>query len=125
MAIPSATGTTLSTTDAGSYTVQTTVETCQGAMSAALPVIITGDISRPNARAILYPNPAESNLILSWPKSSGVSSVAIYQMDGKPIEKIVTEQSDLEIGIASYAQGNYIVVIKTDRSNHYLKFFKK
>jgi hypothetical protein len=63
--ISGATSATLTVTQAGVYTVRSTIETCASELSNAQAIIVTGDISLTSQPLHIYPNPAHTNVFVS------------------------------------------------------------
>ncbi len=114
----------LQVTQPGIYTVQSTVDDCQGEMSEQFSVIVTGDVG--NKEVItLYPNPVSDRLYIKLPGSNR-KTVTLVQMDGRIAEEHVTSSSLLEVDVRNYSQGLYIVRITDENGvRPSLKFIKK
>ena len=66
------------------------------------------------ASLVLYPNPADNEVILSNPRQIDLSEVTIYDLTGRIVHKVdlSTMGSEITIDISMLANANYILVIK-------------
>ncbi len=124
-AIANATDAIYKIKEAGLYSVQTSVEGCLSELSANLPVIITGDLSKEMAVLLFYPNPANDKLMIAVPENTG-SEINIYQLEGRTVKSFAASGSLVEVDVSDFITGVYVVRINTNTSKNYVgKFIKK
>jgi ligand-binding sensor domain-containing protein len=124
VALSGATNATLTVNSSGVYSVESIVETCKGARSNDLPLIVTGDIStQANELLEISPNPTKDVVIFKLP---GVERkyISIFDVNGRSMEFASTEKSEIEIDVRSYSFGYYLVKVKTSKGLYYGKFVK-
>lgn len=112
----------------GSYTVTTSVEGCRSQNSDAKTYVVTGDLEPANRVNVLYPNPATSKLSVQLDGYSDEKPVelAIYDLQGKMVDHLrATGQTTIEIDIAHYANGQYILRSAQDGKVDHNQFIKK
>jgi len=71
-----------------------------------------------------FPNPTSGRLKLNL-ENKGVSSITIHFIDGQLIEQFTTGNSNPELDLSRYANGTYIVNIKSAEASSYVKVIKQ
>jgi hypothetical protein len=71
-----------------------------------------------------YPNPTSGRLKLNL-ENNRVSSITIHFIDGQLIEQFTTGNSNPELDLSRYANGTYIVNIKSAEASSYVKVIKQ
>jgi photosystem II stability/assembly factor-like uncharacterized protein len=112
----------------GVYTVRVTIEGCVSELSDGLDVVITGDIASSNEQITAYPNPSKDRLyiILNGFIKNDEVHVKLVDLNGK-----VHYQKDsrggelLEISLAGFAAGVYLINADQGRVNQQVKIVKK
>jgi uncharacterized repeat protein (TIGR03803 family) len=108
----------------GVYTVGVTVDGCASELSAAVPIVVTGDVEATTS-IILYPNPVHDRLYIMLP-GGNQKKVTLLQTDGKIAEEHETSALFLEVDVRSYATGLYLVHVRDENGSHpSMKFIKK
>lgn len=75
---------------------------------------------------LIYPNPSSSQITIDLEnRNSEVSSVEIYNVEGKIITGIQTRENNLTVNVSNYPSGVYIVKIKTNSLLSQGKFCKE
>lgn len=72
-----------------------------------------------------FPNPAQDKLYIEIPNLRGQAEVAIYSLQGQPLQKAHIAESRKELDIANLPQGAYIVLVKDARRQHSLCLIKQ
>ncbi len=70
---------------------------------------------------ILYPNPATSELLIKLPESEQLSSVKIFNIEGKEVRKV----NSTLLNISDLSAGMYYLEININGVNYTRKFIKK
>jgi hypothetical protein len=74
---------------------------------------------------MIYPNPAESILVVELPRNGKLKSVIIYGADGKLIDQSETYDHEITLGISNYSKGTYYVKVRLENYEKHLRFVKK
>jgi 3-deoxy-D-manno-octulosonate 8-phosphate phosphatase KdsC-like HAD superfamily phosphatase len=121
--IDGATGVEYEISEPGSYTIQTTVEECASAFSDEFVIVITAlEESRVSKQLDVFPNPASEKVSLRLPDGGG--RISVLNQNGVSLHQQTTTESSIELKIASYNQGLYLVKVTTAKGNHFTKFIK-
>jgi hypothetical protein len=125
-AITGATSQSYSTADVGSYTVRITVSGGCNATSDPFIIIVT-DTEQPIVarNIVLYPNPVLDWLTVSLGKTEGKKDIAVYEATGKPFKTHETLGKEVNLYVADYPTGMYIVKVSTSKAVGVLKFIKQ
>lgn len=70
-----------------------------------------------------YPNPVDDVLNISYAEK--IIKFTIYDLLGKQVKSILTDDNDLQIDLSDLAAGTYLVQLKTDTKEQYIKIVKK
>lgn len=124
-AINGATNVTFTVITAGIYKVQVTVDDCISEFSNDMPLIITGDINTLSNSISASPNPATDWLTVTLGQTHGMKDVSIYQLDGRRKVSQVVGGSEARFNVADYAEGIYIIKVRTDNSEKSIRFVKQ
>ncbi|MFT3796398.1 T9SS type A sorting domain-containing protein [Flavobacterium sp.] len=73
----------------------------------------------------IYPNPAGNMLNIQSKNSTAIQSVAIYNLLGQLVLKVINAQQAKSIDVSALQSGNYFIKIATDRGNSNTRFVKK
>jgi hypothetical protein len=125
-AILGATAQTYQPTQAGNYTVQSTINGCASALSQPFAYVITAVVNLSNGQFIqAYPNPVKDRLIIDY-NLSGLRSVTveILDMEGKRV-MTANVQSGKAINVAALSSGVYFIrVYSKNKSFETIKMMK-
>jgi len=123
--IASATNQSYSPKEQGGYSVQVTLLGCSSLFSETFPVIITGDVDHSNKVTDVYPNPAETILIITGINDHSVE-FKISDLLGRSF-KLSTKRigDDYQANVGELAPGPYLLLIKEGNSIRRLRFIKK
>lgn len=124
-AIEGATGNTYKPSEAGTYSLQVTVDGCTSQLSDEVPVIVTGIAQQSETQLRLYPNPVGETLYIISPYPTAKMNVRLAPMNGKQIESRTTTNATLAIDVRDYPAGLYIAVIECKGQRYYVKFVKQ
>jgi photosystem II stability/assembly factor-like uncharacterized protein len=119
---------TLMTTQPGVYTVRVTIEGCVSEFADELDVVITGDIASSNEQIIAYPNPSQDRLYILL--NGFVKNDEVYVKLVDPNGKLLYQKESrgeelLEISLAGFAAGVYLINADQGRVNQQVKIVKK
>lgn len=121
--IDGATGIEYEISEPGSYTVQTTVDQCASGFSDEFVVVITAfEESRGSTQLAAFPNPASDKISLSLPEGGG--KILVLNQNGVSLHQQTTTGSSIELKVACYNQGLYLVKVVTAKGNYFTKFIK-
>ena len=73
----------------------------------------------------VYPNPVESILNISRNNNILINNIAIYNVLGQLVISIPNAESVQNIDVSKLSEGQYFIVIKTDKGISNTKFIKK
>jgi uncharacterized delta-60 repeat protein len=127
-AITGATNATLTVTQAGVYTVRSTIETCASELSNAQAIIVTGDIASGTDALQVYPNPASDRVYVSLKSFARGSEVhlRLVDMNGRVLQKQIGQGGEtVELSMAGYAGGAYLVTAEQGRLREQVKIVKE
>jgi ELWxxDGT repeat protein len=125
-AIASATTATYTATQAGRYTVITTVTGCVSAASEVQGLVVTALEKQIGESALVcYPNPAQNELTISFHSHELVQQVRIMDITGRIIHEGGSELVNTPIEIGSYDAGLYLVKVVAGKELLTQKFVKK
>jgi Bacterial Ig-like domain/Secretion system C-terminal sorting domain len=122
--VTGATSSTLSISSAGVYTVKSTIQTCSSALSNEFPVVITGDLAYGHTRLGIYPNPANSNVVIELP-GQGLKSIRILSTTGVAVAESTSSESEMTFSLDDWSTGMYIVRVSTATGDYHGRFIKK
>jgi ribosomal protein L21E len=125
--IANATDQAIPMNDAGSYSVQVTMGTCQSVASD--PFVITGDLvftSANEQHIVLYPNPASNFVYISLENlQTGLPvSLQVFDIFGHNLTEMTSQEDGINLDITSLASGYYVVRVSL-RGNLYFGHFSK
>ncbi|MGB4973224.1 MAG: T9SS type A sorting domain-containing protein, partial [Cyclobacteriaceae bacterium] len=117
-----------SVTSEGSYTVQSTVNSCLSPISDPHVIIITGDLEDISSTDVqVYPNPVVDRLTISF-SNFNISmpvSVSITDMLGRSMEQSsVIGKKSIDIDVTPYRQGQYMVRLQQANRSIVTQFIK-
>ena len=124
VAISNATNASVKVTASGSYSVESTIETCKSIRSSDFPIIVTGDITSPTTTLEISPNPAGSFVRIVLP-GDGHKEVRIIQLTGAIVEHQITDKGEVSIDIRNYSANIYLVQVISEGRLHHGKFVKE
>jgi hypothetical protein len=79
-----------------------------------------------NAGISVYPNPAESEILVNFVNGNPIYEVTIYSLDGRMIDKKINlNSSEVELDIRGLSNGMYIIACESDKGISVSKFIKK
>lgn len=74
----------------------------------------------------VYPNPAESGILVNFLNGNPIYGVTIYSLDGRMIDKKINlNSSEVELDIRGLSNGMYIIACESDKGICVSKFIKK
>lgn len=124
-AIAGATGSTLSISQPGSYTVETVGVGCNSEMSDDFVIVITGISESTGSSKTLYPNPVVDFLHITIDNHNGGAVVSITDVNGKVLQSAVASTDLMQIDVTSLPTGLYLATIKSNKSIKTIRFIKK
>jgi Leucine-rich repeat (LRR) protein len=108
--------------EAGSYTVQTTVDQCASALSDAFVLVVTAIEGRSTNQLYAFPNPARDRIQIMLPEGGG--TVWVLDQTGATLHRQITSHQTLELNVQEYREGLYLVKVITAKGNQVTKFIK-
>jgi photosystem II stability/assembly factor-like uncharacterized protein len=111
VAIPGATGELLTVFTTGNYTIQVYDSQC-GYTSQPIDVLVscTGITERMKKSIKAFPNPATSDLTITWPREMTVQSIRLTEITGRVLASYPTNGSNqLKFSLEGLAPGMYLV----------------
>lgn len=113
----------LSSSDNGMYGMNTPAFFCIDDFTTAGA---TGIASIDQAAVKIYPNPATDNLIIDLSALNGqnVNTIDILDISGRKIETIVVNSSVINLSLADYKAGAYLITVKNNTAVINAKFIK-
>ncbi|MFZ9504511.1 MAG: T9SS type A sorting domain-containing protein [Cyclobacteriaceae bacterium] len=124
--ITGSTGTSITVSDAGTYSVRVQIDDCVSANATDIPLVVTGDLNGRRGEFKLFPNPATEYLSLSGIKGA-IQEVRITDMAGRAMRpaQIQKTADRVTISLNELPEGLYILNIKSESGNHRMRFIKK
>jgi photosystem II stability/assembly factor-like uncharacterized protein len=126
--ITGANASTYKPTQEGIYTAVVTVDGCSSAVSNGISLVITStEAEHHTYRPLLSPNPAREKITIQLDQftPSKRLQISIIHTSGKLVENIKTSGTEsIEISLAGYAQGLYLVRIQEENVVVVQKFVK-
>jgi len=88
------------------------------------PCLFTGDINEVHIENnfLIYPNPAENNLIIDIAIRA---TIEISNIEGQIIKRLQTKDTKTDIDISGFSSGVYIIIATTDKGIIAKKFIKE
>jgi len=127
VAINGATAKTLTVKQAGTYTVQVTINGCVSPFSEGLPYVITG-LEPPISSSIgIYPNPAYDELTIDLTafEFDKVVIISIKDILGKPVSETTGQGGKtIQVDIRNFSNGPYLLLLQQGQNIVYKKFIK-
>jgi hypothetical protein len=98
----------------GTYTVQVTLNNCASAFSTSFNVTVTGipNINVFDNKIKILPNPVTDKLVISQSGSLLNLNIKLYDINGKLLKQVKSSLSIIEINMAKYSSGTYIIWIE-------------
>ena len=109
--ISGATSKTFTVAEVGTYKVRVTLDNCSSQFSAALPIVILGDIDTETPFSFIQTNPVSDILTLdlsSFNEETNVD-IAIYDMTGRVIRRLTEKEKTVSITVREFSSGVYIL----------------
>jgi subtilisin family serine protease/PKD repeat protein len=119
-AIAGATGSSITITSSGNYTVSVTnANTCSATSSIFPAELDVTSVSEINGQQfIVYPNPATNMLTISGSTVNGVNSYKIIDLTGRIItSKTVLNSEVIMLNVQELASGNYHILLESNTGN--------
>lgn len=69
-----------------------------------------------------YPNPVENNLSIEMPMGS--KQIKVYDLSGKLLETLETQDQEITYNMSQYAQGMYLIEVRNQQSVYTFKVYK-
>jgi hypothetical protein len=120
--IPAATGSSLTVTQTGAYTVQLKVDDCASDFSDDQSLFITGDLADANAVVVLYPVPAKDWLTVSFEQEAGVKQLTVFDRVGRTLATQEASGKETQLAVGQYATGVYYLRVLADQKATLIKF---
>ena len=119
VAVAGASSQNFTPTASGNYTVQVTLNNCTSAFSTTLNFTVTGI---PNIDVFanlikVLPNPVRDKLVINRSGTLLNLHIRLYDINGKLLEQLTSSLSSIEIDMAKYSAGTYIIWIEDTRKN--------
>jgi endonuclease/exonuclease/phosphatase family metal-dependent hydrolase len=113
------------TSVAGSFKTQVTIETCVSEFSNETPIVITGDLTT-TASISVYPNPTTGKHIYITGVETEVNECIVVDLLGREI-KLPLEKANMEhqLNIESFSEGIYLLKIPQANTVKQIRFIKK
>jgi hypothetical protein len=77
------------------------------------------------SKVTIYPNPVLERLNIQNLKNVNISNIKITDLSGKEVQSNIDLKSDKSIDVSSLSSGTYILSVKTENANRFIKFIKK
>ena len=126
--ISGAINTTLVVTQEGVYSLRVTIEGCTSQLSNEQTVLITGDIASGDDQMTAYPNPSQDRVYVSlggFAKTVEVQ-LKLTDLNGKVLYQKESRGKELvEISIAGFPSGSYLINAEQGSTNQQVKIVKK
>ena len=125
--ITGATGASYTATSFGNYTVVVTVNGCSSASSNIVTYTPTAIIDLVLDGAVFtYPNPVDKVLFISNGTHHSLQ-YTLYSSDGKQLLRVISNESNLNISMRTFAAGIYFVQVRDMKNGKMTvkKFVKK
>jgi len=126
--ISGAINTTLVVTQEGVYSLRVTIEGCTSQLSDEQTVLITGDIASGDDQMTAYPNPSQDRVYVSlggFAKTVEVQ-LKLTDLNGKVLYQKESRGKELvEISIAGFPSGSYLINAEQGGTNQQVKIVKK
>ncbi len=122
------TGKTLAVSANGSYTVRVTTNGCDGPVSDAFAIVITGiEENIISNRSVIYPNPATEIIQIDWSdfRQDVEIEVKIYDQLGRTITSKVMASSDNILDVRNLVKGAYIFMARQNEKLMIQRFLKE
>lgn len=118
--IPGATSQTYTPSSGGSiYTVVVTENACSSSPSNAI-VSTVGNEEIENLSLQVFPNPSSGEYTLTW-NHNNQAQVRVLDMQGRVVKDFGKLNTGNKISIQEFAEGMYLIDLRTDKENHILK----
>jgi hypothetical protein len=130
VSMANATGTTMTISEVGTYTVQVTVDACKSVMSNEFVAVVTGD-SRMFVRdrkIEVYPSPSSGSVNINLENLSDgqAASINIFDMLGHLIGELRSEGGTIVgLDVTTYATGMYIINVTQSGALYHGRFIKQ
>ena len=115
----------ISSTSAGSYTVEVTdINGCSNT-SAAISVVVNDCAGLEDVESLfvkIYPNPTSDILTISSSNYLGKYSIEMYDNTGKLVKEYLSNEKDTTISVNEFANGVYTIKLIGDNFSHTSKF---
>lgn len=116
--IAGATGKNYTPTTSGNYTVQVTLNNCTSTFSNVFNFIVTNipNIDVFGNQVKIFPNPVNDKLVITRSNTLTGLNIRLFDINGKELKTISSGSSRIEIEMATYAGGAYIIWIEDWRN---------
>ena len=123
IAIAGAIASTFTPVQDGSYAVIISKDGCVDT-SACYPILITGIEGLNEEQIAVYPNPANTSLIISGKQSATIRSIQVYTATGQALDVSVSPISTnaFIIDVSQFLSGMYYLTIQLDQTSIQQKF---
>jgi uncharacterized delta-60 repeat protein len=121
------TGTTLNVTSEGSYTVLNKMNGCEGSLSDAKVIVITGGVALQETFVRIFPNPAISSIMISLEGFEAGADVDISLVDllGRTIEQASAPGgTEKEVSVTQFQAGRFAVILQQGSHRVVSQFIK-
>ncbi len=113
------------TSVAGTFKTQVTIETCVSEFSNETPIVITGDLTT-TANISVYPNPTAGKHLYITGLETEANECVVVDLLGReikaPLEKANKEH---QLNIESFTEGIYLLKIRQANTVYQIRFIKK
>jgi len=124
-AITGATGSSISISTFGTYTVQATIDDCVSALSEEVTLIVNSLRSQQIRELTAYPNPVE-NFLQVRGLSGTITNSEMIDMAGRPTTIVFEElENGHRADVSGLSPGMYMLRLQQGNKNHLLKIIKK
>ncbi len=124
VAISSATNNTHTSTTAGTYKVQVTIDNCISDFSADTPVVITGDLTI-SSDITIYPNPADDRLMIIGLEEETRECTVVDLVGRSTLLSLTKQKGGHEASVENFSSGVYLVRVQQSNAIQQIKFVKK
>jgi len=118
------TGTSITVTDPGSYSVLVQVDDCKSDNADAVPLVVTGDLNK-SEQVVIYPNPS-SDVVYIRGVEGNLNQIFVRDALGRQMNIATAERSadTIAVSVTSFSPGTYFMTLKTEKGIYRVRFIR-